>query len=87
MLTHIETFGLVDGPGDYGLFVFLNGCFLRCKYCHNPEMWKKGQGNMSVSELVSKIIRNKPYFRNGGGGVTFSGGEPLLQVEFFNRSF
>lgn len=77
----IETFGLVDGPGIRTV-VFLNGCMLRCKYCHNPEMWKKGQNNMSVKELVSKIVRNKSYFRNGGGGVTFSGGEPLLQPEF-----
>lgn len=77
----IETFGLVDGPGIRTV-IFLNGCMLRCKYCHNPEMWKMGQKNMGVAELVSKVLRNKPYFRRSGGGVTFSGGEPLLQASF-----
>lgn len=77
----IETFGLVDGPGIRTV-IFLNGCMLRCKYCHNPEMWQKGRDNMSVEELVSQVIRNKPYFRRNGGGVTFSGGEPLLQPSF-----
>lgn len=77
----IESFGLVDGPGIRTV-VFLNGCKLRCKYCHNPEMWKIRDRNMSVRELVSKVVRNKPYFRNHKGGVTFSGGEPLLQADF-----
>ena len=77
----IETFGLVDGPGIRTV-VFLNGCMLRCKYCHNPEMWSFGKENMAVDDLVTKLIRNKPYFRRGQGGVTFSGGEPLLQVDF-----
>lgn len=76
----IETMGLVDGPGIRTV-VFLNSCFLRCKYCHNPETWKMGDKNMTVDELVQKVLRNKPYFKNGGG-VTFSGGEPLLQEEF-----
>lgn len=77
----IETFGLVDGPGIRTV-VFLNGCTLRCKYCHNPEMWKMDRNNMEVLELVSKVLRNKPYFKRSGGGVTFSGGEPLLQPTF-----
>ncbi len=77
----IETFGLVDGPGIRTV-IFLNGCALRCKYCHNPEMWKLGKMNMSVEEVVAKIKRNRPYFRESGGGVTFSGGEPLMQVDF-----
>lgn len=76
----IESFGLVDGPGIRTV-VFLNGCKLRCLYCHNPEMWVKQELNYTVEELVKKIIRNKPYFSNNGG-VTFSGGEPLLQSEF-----
>jgi pyruvate formate lyase activating enzyme len=76
----IETFGLVDGPGIRTV-VFLNGCNLRCKYCHNPEMWKIRNQNYTSDEIVKKVIRNKPYFRNKGG-VTFSGGEPLLQYEF-----
>lgn len=76
----IETFGLVDGPG-IRVVVFLTGCKLRCKYCHNPEMWTKGKNNYTPEELVEKIRRYKPYF-NEKGGVTFSGGEPLLQSEF-----
>jgi len=76
----IETLGLVDGPGIRTV-VFLSGCKLRCKYCHNPEMWMVGTKNYTPEELAKKIIRNKPYFNNGGG-VTFSGGEPLLQSNF-----
>ena len=76
----IETFGLVDGPGIRTV-VFLNGCKLRCKYCHNPEMWNMGNFNYTPEELANKIIRNKNYFKNNGG-VTFSGGEPILQSEF-----
>ena len=76
----IETFGLVDGPGIRTV-VFLNGCKLRCKYCHNPEMWTMGDFNYTPSELASRILRNKNYFRDNGG-VTFSGGEPLLQSKF-----
>ena len=79
-INSIESFGLVDGPGIRTV-VFLNGCKLRCKFCHNPEMWIKGEYNYTVDELVNKIIRNKPYFSNNGG-VTFSGGEPLLQSDF-----
>ena len=76
----IETMGLVDGPGIRTV-VFLSGCHLRCKYCHNPEMWDKRKNNYTSSELVEKVCRNKPYFKEEGG-VTFSGGEPLLQDEF-----
>ena len=77
----IETFGLVDGPGIRTV-VFLNGCRLRCKYCHNPEMFHMGEYNYTPEELVNKIIRFKPYFKRNNGGVTFSGGEPLLQIDF-----
>ena len=76
----IETFGLVDGPG-IRVVVFFNGCKLRCKYCHNPEMWTKKENNYSPQELVEKIKRYKNYFKNNGG-VTFSGGEPLLHSKF-----
>ena len=79
-INSIESFGLVDGPGLRCL-VFMNGCKLRCKYCHNPEMWCMQASNYTVSELVTKILRYKPYFKNNGG-VTFSGGEPLLQAPF-----
>ena len=80
-INSIETFGLVDGPGIRTV-VFLNGCNLRCKYCHNPEMWCMQKNNMTVDKLVEKIKRNKPYFKRNNGGVTFSGGEPLLQIDF-----
>ena len=76
----IETFGLVDGPGIRTV-VFLNGCSLRCKFCHNPETWKIKELNYTSEEIVEKVKRSKPYFKNGGG-VTFSGGEPLIQYEF-----
>lgn len=76
----IETMGLVDGPGIRTV-IFLNSCLLRCKYCHNPETWKMGNKNMTVDDLVQKVLRSKPYFKNNGG-VTFSGGEPLLQYKF-----
>ncbi len=76
----IESFGLLDGPGIRTV-IFLSGCKLRCKYCHNPEMWVKGKENYTPEELFKKIIKNKPYFSNNGG-VTFSGGEPLLQSDF-----
>ena len=77
----IETLGLVDGPGIRTV-VFLSGCKLRCKYCHNPEMWKMYEPNYTPQQLVDRIIRNKPYFKRNNGGVTFSGGEPLLQSKF-----
>jgi pyruvate formate lyase activating enzyme len=77
----IETFGLVDGPGIRTV-VFLNGCKLRCKYCHNPEMWTLKKFDTTPEELAQKIVRYKPYFMRNNGGVTFSGGEPLLQSEF-----
>ena len=76
-----ESMGLVDGPG-VRFVVFMQGCPLRCAYCHNPETWsdeKKIQ--MTPSDLVKKILKYKPYFRTEGG-VTFSGGEPLHQPEF-----
>lgn len=77
----IESFGLLDGPGIRTV-VFLKGCQLRCLYCHNPEMWMMKGNTLSSDELVSKIKRNKPYFKRNQGGVTFSGGEPLLQKDF-----
>ena len=79
-IASIETFGTVDGPGIRTV-VFFNECHLRCIYCHNPEMWCKGENNTTVDELVEKILHNKEYFGNNGG-VTFSGGEPLLHADF-----
>ena len=80
-INSIETMGLVDGPG-IRFVVFLQGCKLRCIFCHNPETWSNVPViEMTPEELVDKILRYKPYFENNGG-VTFSGGEPLLQPEF-----
>lgn len=77
-----ESLGLVDGPG-IRYVVFLQGCQLRCLYCHNPETWDLNGKSYEVSpqELVKKIARFKSYF-GSDGGVTFSGGEPLLQPQF-----
>lgn len=76
----IESMGLYDGPG-IRVVVFMNGCMLRCKYCHNPEMWNLGKYNITSDELVKKLERFKGYVLKNGG-VTFSGGEPLLQPDF-----
>ena len=80
----IETMGLVDGPG-IRVVVFMQGCALRCQYCHNPDTWSdKGEDNLELTpeELVNRIVRFRSYFERSGGGVTFSGGEPLRQPEF-----
>lgn len=78
----IETMGLVDGPGIRTV-VFMQGCGLRCKFCHNPDTWTMNGGEeYTPEELVNKIERFKSYFASSGGGVTFSGGDPLKQPEF-----
>ena len=77
----IETMGLVDGPG-IRIVIFMQGCKLRCIFCHNPETWSlKGKILMTSEEVVKFVLRYKNYFQNNGG-VTFSGGEPLLQPDF-----
>lgn len=79
----IESAGLVDGPGVRSV-VFMQGCNLRCRYCHNPDTWAKTSDkvtNMTPKELANKLLRFKPYYGKNGG-VTFSGGEPLLQKDF-----
>ena len=77
----IETMGLVDGPGIRTV-IFLQGCQLRCKYCHNPDTWKIDAGKeMGVDELIKIVKRYKVYYKNNGG-VTISGGDPLLQPDF-----
>lgn len=81
----IETMGLVDGPG-IRVVIFMQGCPLRCKFCHNPDTWNKNIEKEVTSEELVKIINNyKPYFKKNGG-VTFSGGEPLLQSEFLKET-
>ena len=77
----IETFGSVDGPGTRYV-IFLQGCPMRCKYCHNPDTWNEDEGEqITVGEVVSRARRGRPYYGENGG-VTFSGGEPLLQADF-----
>lgn len=77
--------GLVDGPGIRTV-VFFAGCAIRCSFCHNPETWSACGGEVySADEIMEKISRFKPYFDRSGGGVTFSGGEPLLQPEFLTE--
>lgn len=77
-----ETLGTVDGPG-IRFILFLQGCPLRCKYCHNPDTWKLHNGNdMSVDEVMKEILKYETYIKSSGGGLTISGGEPLMQTEF-----
>lgn len=75
-----ESLAALDGKG-LRFAVFLAGCPLRCAYCHNPDTWQPVGTEFSAEELVKKILRFRPYFGNSGG-VTFSGGEPLLQAPF-----
>jgi pyruvate formate lyase activating enzyme len=78
----IETMGLVDGPG-IRFVVFFQGCALRCAFCHNPDTWDMAGGKeVTARELLQKALRFKPYFKKSGGGVTCSGGDPLMQPEF-----
>ncbi len=80
-ISSIDTMGLVDGPG-IRFVVFMQGCKNRCIYCHNPETFNINDGTeMTSDELIRKILKYKNYF-NDNGGVTFSGGEPLLQKDF-----
>ena len=81
----VETMGLVDGPG-IRYVVFMQGCKLRCLFCHNPETWNMEDKNLTTpEELVAKIKKYKNYFGDEGG-VTFSGGDPLCQPEDSARS-
>lgn len=78
----IETMGMLDGPGIRTIF-FLQGCPLRCIYCHNPDSQKCDRGQqMTSSEIVAMSLKYKEYYDASGGGVTFSGGEPLVQGPF-----
>jgi len=86
-LHSIESFGTLDGPG-LRYVLFMQGCPLRCAYCHNPDTWPMRCGReVTVKEIVAEVKQYLPYFANGKGGVTASGGEPLLQAEFLNQLF
>lgn len=78
----LESFGTVDGPG-IRFVVFLQGCPLRCRFCHNPDTWEVHKGTeYTPDQLYEEIIKYKSYMDFSRGGVTFTGGEPLLQAEF-----
>ncbi len=79
-----ESLAAVDGEG-LRCAVFLAGCPLRCIYCHNPDSWEINENRVSAEDLVRKIARYKPYFGKKGG-VTFSGGEPLMQAQFIEET-
>lgn len=82
-----ESMGAVDGPG-IRFIVFMQGCKLHCKYCQNRDTWSEDiNKEYSVQEVVEKAIRTKPYMDSTGGGVTVSGGEPLLQSDFLLELF
>ena len=82
----IQSLGTVDGPG-VRFVVFLQGCNLRCKCCHNPDTWDMSGGTeYTPQEILDKVLHYREYFGNTGG-ITFSGGEPLLQSEFVREVF
>lgn len=84
MLAYIhstETFGTVDGPG-IRYVLFMSGCSLACGFCHNRDTWELSDKRMSVEQVLAEYDRYRAYYDAAGGGITVSGGEPLLQPEF-----
>lgn len=82
-----DTFGAVDGPG-IRYVIFLQGCHLHCKYCQNRDTWDSTSGeSYTVDQLINRILKYKNYFIASGGGVTISGGEPLLQQDVLIELF
>lgn len=80
-----ESFGTVDGPG-IRYVVFMQGCPMRCQYCHNPDTWQMGIGKVtSVEEILKNYNKNRPFYKRGG--LTVTGGEPLLQIDFITELF
>lgn len=83
----IESFGTVDGPG-IRYVVFTQGCLLRCQFCHNADTWEIGTGKqMSVKEIIQDLTSYLPFIEASGGGITVTGGEPLLQLPFLLELF
>ncbi|HSQ90527.1 pyruvate formate-lyase-activating protein [Romboutsia sp.] len=83
----IETFGTVDGPG-IRYILFLQGCPLRCKYCHNRDTWDtKGGKEYTTDEIINQALKYSSYMKFSGGGITASGGESTLQPEFLTELF
>lgn len=81
----IETFGSVDGPG-VRYVIFLQGCQMRCQFCHNVDTWKMKEATQSSDEVLQKALRYKAYWKDDGG-ISVSGGEPLLQIDFVLELF
>ncbi len=84
-INSFQSMGAVDGPG-IRFVVFMQGCPLRCVYCHNPETWSADGDEYGLEDVLQKILRCRPYFGEDGG-VTVSGGEPLMQWEFVSELF
>lgn len=81
----LESFGTVDGPG-VRFVVFVQGCPMRCAYCHNPDTWDMHAGTlMEADEIIEQYERNVSFYK--GGGITVTGGEPLMQVDFLTELF
>lgn len=81
----LESFGTVDGPG-VRFVVFFQGCPMRCQYCHNPDTWKMQDGTlMTADEIIERLERNKSFYATGG--ITATGGEPMLQMDFLTDLF
>ena len=82
----LESFGSVDGPG-VRYIIFLTGCAMRCQFCHNPDTWDMKTGTLyTTDELLEKAMKYRSYWKNDGG-ITVSGGEPLLQIDFLTELF
>lgn len=82
----LESFGSVDGPG-VRFVIFFSGCAMRCRFCHNPDTWDLHSGTVhTADELIEKSLRYRSYWGNKGG-ITVSGGEPLLQIDFLTELF
>lgn len=82
----LESFGSVDGPG-VRYIIFLTGCAMRCQFCHNPDTWDMKKGTLyTTDELLGKAMKYRSYWKNDGG-ITVSGGEPLLQIDFLTELF
>lgn len=83
----VETCGTVDGPG-IRYIIFTQGCLLRCQYCHNPDTWSIGSGkDITVEEVIKDLKEYLPFIRASNGGITVSGGEPLLHLPFVTELF
>ena len=81
----VDSFGTVDGPG-IRLVIFFQGCPMRCLYCHNPDTWEVHSGKkMTAQELLAMYEHNRAFYQNGG--ITATGGEPMLQLEFLTELF